>query len=425
MKKVLIVVALVAIAAVFWSIRGRFPLLRRSAGDTAATTQSSQPWPAASSETARGDVSLDLRRQQLTGVRTVKVTRGPIEQVLRVVGAVRYDETRQADVNVKVEGWIRDLYVDTTGQLVSRGQPLFTLYSPEIVTTENEYLLAMKTRDRLQQSELPDARQRADQLVASARQRLALWDLPADQIRALEDTHQPHDAVTFRSPASGYVIEKQAVKGLHVMPGQTLYKVTDLSVVWVEADVYETDLPLVHVGGRATITTDAYPDERVAGRVVYIYPSVSEQTRTTKVRYELPNRGGRLKPGMFANIELTCSALASGSKIPTDAVLDSGKEQIVFVAQGEGRFEPRTCQGRSAPCQRGSDRQRTQGGRDRRDRRNLLSRLRESVACVAPVVRAGAACRRRQPRRLPLRSRLRFGCSRIRRRWVRTSSRSR
>ena len=341
MKKALIVVVALAVAAaVWWSIRGRLPWLRRAPSNMPAMTQSSPPSTAPASETARGDVSLDLRRQQLTGVRTVKVARGPLEQLLRVVGAVRYDETRQADVNVKVEGWIRDLYVDTTGQLVTRGQPLFTLYSPEIVTTENEYLLAMRTRDRLQQSELPDARERADQLVASARQRLALWDLPAEQIRALEETHQPHDAVTFRSPASGYVIEKQAVKGLHVMPGQTLYKVTDLSVVWVDADVYETDLPLVRPGARAMITTEAYPDERVAGRVVYIYPSVSEQTRTTKVRVELPNRGGRLKPGMFANVELTSPA-GVGLKVPTNAVLDSGKEQIVFVAQGEGRFQPR------------------------------------------------------------------------------------
>jgi RND family efflux transporter MFP subunit len=253
---------------------------------------------------------------------------------------VRSDETRQAEINIKVEGWIRDLNVDYTGQPITRGQRLFTLYSPEILATENEYLVALRTRDRLRQSQLPDARERADQLVAAARDRLALWDLPPEEIRALDATHETHDSVTFRSPVAGYVTEKQAVKGLHVMPGQMLYKVTDLSVVWVEADVYETDLPLVRIGARATITTDAYPRERIAARVVYIYPSVSQETRTTKVRYELANRGGRLKPGMFANVELASSA-GVGLKVPTNAVLDSGREQIVFVAQSDGRFEPR------------------------------------------------------------------------------------
>jgi RND family efflux transporter MFP subunit len=257
-----------------------------------------------------------------------------------MVGAVRYDETRQAEINIKVEGWIRDLNVDYTGQSITRGQSLFTLYSPEILATENEYLVALRARDRLQQSQIQDARERADQLIAAARERLALWDLPPEEIRALDATHQTHDSVTFRSPVAGYVTEKQAVKGLHVMPGQMLYKVTDLSVVWVEADVYETDLPLVRIGARATMTTDAYPDERIAGRVIYINPAVSQETRTTKVRCEVPSRGGRLKPGMFANVELA-SSTGVGLKVPTNAVLDSGREQIVFVAQGEGRFEPR------------------------------------------------------------------------------------
>jgi Cu(I)/Ag(I) efflux system membrane fusion protein len=200
--------------------------------------------------------------------------------------------------------------------------------------------MAIKTRDLLRESQLPDARERADQLIASARQRLALWDLPSDEIQALEEKRQPSEAVTFRSPATGYVIEKQALKGLHVMPGQTLYKIADLSVVWVEADVYEGDLSLLRVGQRATVTLDAYPGERFMGRVLYIYPYVDEMTRTNTVRYEFPNRGGRLKPGMYANVELS---LPSGMAVlvPTDAVLDSGKEQIVFVAKGDGYFEPR------------------------------------------------------------------------------------
>ena len=294
----------------------------------------------ASEATPRGDVTIDPRRQQLIGVRTVAATRSTLSATIRTVGAVRYDETRQADVNLKVEGFIRDLFVDYTGQAITKGQPLFTLYSPDVLTTENEYLMAIKTRDLLRESQLPDARERADQMIASARQRLALWDVPSDEIRILEDKRQPSEAVTFRSPVTGFVVEKQAVKGFHVMPGQTLYKIADLSVVWVEADVYEADVSNLRVGQAATVTLDAYPGERFMGRVLYIYPYVDEKTRTNKVRYEFPNRGGRLKPGMYANVELSVPS-GMAVLVPTDAVLDSGKEQIVFVAKGDGYFEPR------------------------------------------------------------------------------------
>ena len=291
--------------------------------------------------TARGEVVIDARRQQLIGVRTTPVVRATLSQRIRTSGTVRDDETRLADVNVKVEGWIRDLFVNYTGQPVTRGQALFTLYSPELLATEQEFLLALRTRDQLQSSQIADARRSADELVASARQRLALWDLPPDEIRALEERRVPHEALTFRSPAGGVVVEKQAVKGMHVTAGQTLYKIADLSVVWVEADVYESELSLVGLGQRATVMLEAYPDQRFAGRVLYIYPTVDAQTRTAKVRYEFANRAGRLKPGMFATVEME-TGRGTGLVVPTDAVLDSGSEQIVFVAQGDGRFEPRT-----------------------------------------------------------------------------------
>jgi RND family efflux transporter MFP subunit len=338
---------LVALAVVLYAIRARNEK-RRTGGAQAAQPAAMKDMPMAGDHaqptspagTPRGDVTIDPRRQQLIGVRTVAATRSALSATIRTVGAVRYDETHLADVNLKVEGFIRDLFVDYTGQAITKGQPLFTLYSPDVLTTENEYLLAIKTRDLVQESQLPDARERADQLVASARQRLALWDLPSDEIRALEEKRQPSEAVTFRSPATGFVIEKQALKGLHVMPGQTLYKIADLSDVWVEADVYESDLSLLRVGQRATVTLDAYPGEQFAGRVLYIYPYVDEKTRTNKVRYEFPNPGGRLKPGMYANVELS---MPSGMSVlvPANAVLDSGKEQIVFVAKGDGYFEPR------------------------------------------------------------------------------------
>ena len=296
--------------------------------------------PGTSDATPRGPITIDARRQQLIGVRTVPAIRTAMTPMIRAVGSVRSAETAMADVNVKLDGWIRDLFVDYTGQAVAKGQPLFTLYSPDLLATETEYVLALKARDQLQQSDIPDAKTRADQLVVSARQRLALWDLTEAQLRALDDTREPASTVTFRSPVAGVVMEKTAVAGMHITSGQTLYKIADLSTVWVEADVYETDVPLVRVGDRATVTLDAYPGERFTGRVLYIYPYLDEKTRTNKVRYELANRGGRLKPGMFANIEM---ATVGGSAIviPGNALLDSGREQIVFVGQGDGYFEPR------------------------------------------------------------------------------------
>lgn len=327
-------------AAGGYATRGRW--LTRAAPSPPSSAESMRVDPPGTRDVRtppRGDVTLDLRRQQLIGVRTIAVSRAVLQEQIRALGTVRYDERRLTDVNVKIEGWIRDLYVDYTGQPISAGQPLFTLYSPELLTTENEYLLALAGRDRLQQSPVTDARDSADRLVASARQRLALWDVSADDIRAMDERRVPRDVVTFRSPAGGFVIEKQALKGLHVVPGQSLYKIADLSVVWVEADVYERDLSVIRVGQAATVTLDAYPNERRRGRVVYIYPTVDEKSRTTKVRYEFPNRTGRLKPGMFASVEIEAGT-ASGLAVPVDAVLDSGADQLVFVAQGDGHFAP-------------------------------------------------------------------------------------
>jgi RND family efflux transporter MFP subunit len=290
--------------------------------------------------TPRGDVTIDPRRQQLIGVRTVAVTRATMDQAVRTVGAIRYDETRLTDVNVKVDGWIRDLYVDSTGQRIEKGQPLFTLYSPDVLNAEREFLLALKMREQVQQAVIPEVLERADALIAAARQRLVLWDVPAEEIRALEEKREAPEAVVFRAPVSGVVVDKQAVKGLHIMSGQSLYKVVDLSSVWVEADVYENEISAVRVGDTASVVVDAYPHDKFTGRIVYIYPYLDDKTRTNKVRFELANRDGRLKPGMFANVELKTRGVAA-VMVPNDAVLDSGAEQVAFVSQGDGRFEPR------------------------------------------------------------------------------------
>src|SRR5213593_4000920 len=217
LKLVLVVAAvLAALGVALYAIRARNE--KSPTGATDASPSAPMPdtamtgdraHPTAPAGTPRGDVTIDPRRQQLIGVRTVPVKREAVDQTIRAVGLVRYDETRLADINLKVEGWIRDLYVDYTGQFVRKGQPLFTLYSPDLLTTENEYLLALKTRDQMQHSVIPDARQRADDLVASARQRLMLWDLPEETVRQLDETRRADSAVVFRAPVEGFVIEKQ------------------------------------------------------------------------------------------------------------------------------------------------------------------------------------------------------------------------
>ena len=337
-RTALIAILVVACAAgvVAYAFRSRIFRPRSTMPAAASPAPASAP----EAQTPRAAVDIDPRRQQMIGVRTVEAKRQPLSQTIRTVGVVKYDETRQADVNVKVEGWIRELFVDYTGQPVQRGQPLFTLYSPQVLTAESEYLLALKSRDQMQSSQIADARERADQLVTAARQRLSLWDVSAQDLAALDRDREPHGTITVHSPAAGFIVDKQAVQGMHMMPGQTLYKIADVSVVWVEADVYETEIALVRVGQAAAVTLEAFPGDRYLGRVVYIYPYVDEHTRTNKVRYELANRQGRLKPGMFANVEMNV-APCDGIVVPANAVLDSGKEQVVFVAQGSGRFEPR------------------------------------------------------------------------------------
>ena len=291
-------------------------------------------------EPPRGTVTIDPRRQQLIGVRTEAVRRESLAPEIRAVGTVLYNETRQVEVNTKVAGWIRDLFAGYTGKPVRAGEPLFTLYSPELLATQNEYLLAHRGHALGSGSDVQAVRTYSERLVDAARQRLLLWDVSPAEVHALEDTGEATGVVTFRSPASGVLVEKNAVEGMRVMAGEMLFRIADLSTVWVEADVYEQDLALVRVGQRAAVTLDAYPGETFNGRVAYIYPSLDEATRTARVRLELPNRDMRLRPGMYAQLALEGSA-ASGLTVPANAVLDSGTQQFVFVAEGDGVFTPR------------------------------------------------------------------------------------
>lgn len=316
----------------------------RAIAENPATSVVAPPEAAIGAE-PRGVLTLDGRRQQLIGVRTVLVTEDALTRTIRATGIVRFDESRWADVNIRAEGYIRKLYVERTGDTIRRGQPLLALYSPELATAQAEYVLALSNRDAVVArggtgTGAEIARDQADRLVSAARQRLDRWDLPAAHVTELEKQKQVPPVVTFPSPASGVVMEKRAVEGMRVMPGESLYRVVDTSEVWIEADVYEADIAAVKLGQPARVTVEALPGETFTGRVTWVAPTLDETARTARARVQLPNRGGRLKPGMFAQVQLE-STLARGTVVPADALLDTGQKQFVFVTDGAGFFEPR------------------------------------------------------------------------------------
>lgn len=288
----------------------------------------------------RAAVTLDTRRQQLIGVRTSRAQRVMVRSEVRAVGSVRYDETRQTDINVRVEGWIRNLQADSTGKIVRAGEPLFALYSPELIATQEELLLAVRGQTTAVGGQMIEVHEYSTKLVEAALERLRRLGMPQEELDALERRGVAFETVAVRSPVSGVIVDKVAVEGMHVTAGQTLLRIADPSTVWVEADVYERDLAAVRVGQQATVTLDAYQGQPLVGRVTYMAPTVEEQTRTVKVRLQFPNPRGQLKPGMYANVQVTGAATAALT-VPADAVLDSGMEQVVFVALGDGYFEPR------------------------------------------------------------------------------------
>jgi len=289
---------------------------------------------------ARQAVVLDDRRQQLAGIRTEPVRHATLMRTVRGTGAVVINETTVTDVNLKLDGWIRDLFVNYTGQEVTKGQPLFTLYSQELIGAQLQYLAALRSLQQLTPAQAAD-REYQERLIETPRQRLLYWDVPQDQIKALEEAGRALEAVTFRSPAAGVVIEKAATKGMHVESGATLYKLADTSVMWIEAAFNVRDGTQLRQGQRAAITIDPQRAEKLTGRIVDIYPILSEPSRSVRVRLEVANRRGDLKAGMFATVEVAVEP-TEGLLVSEDAVIDSGRQQTVFVATGNGRFEPRT-----------------------------------------------------------------------------------
>ena len=316
-------------------------------------------------EASAPPVALSAAAIRATGVATAPVVRQPLRHEIRAVGEIAADETRLERVAARVAGRVEKLWANFTGQPVRRGAPLYSLYSPELVATEREYLLAVENRKRLATAS-PEAARSAESLVEAARDRLRLWGISNDQIRALERTGRPELALTFRSPVSGVVLQKSVVEGQYVTEGAELYLLADLSSVWMVASVYEFELGRIRPGQDVVATVSAFPGRELHGKIVFIEPVLDPETRTARVRAVLPNPSGELKPGMFADARLSVE-LPDRLSIPKSAAIDTGARQVVYVESSPGSFTPRA----------------VKLGATAGDRREVLSGLREGEKVVA------------------------------------------
>ena len=310
------------------------------------TTPATQPEKTVKSATQEDPptVEIPLDKQQLIGVKTSVVSLRPMQKVIRTVGRVEIDEKRLATVNTKYEGWIEKLYADYTGKHIKAGEPLAEIYSPELYATQQEFvnlLIWAKQGREIKNDTIGKMLSKdADSLLDAARQRLKLWDISDEQIKKIEETGKPVRTLTIYSPVDGHITQKNVVQGMRVMPGEKLFDITDLSSVWITADIYEYELPLINIGQTATISLSYIPNKEFTSKIDFIYPVLSGDTRTAKVRFSIPNAEGLLKPQMYTDVIIK-SKLQKRLIIPEDAVIDSGTRQIVYIDKGEGYFEPR------------------------------------------------------------------------------------
>ncbi|MBI3939420.1 MAG: efflux RND transporter periplasmic adaptor subunit [Acidobacteria bacterium] len=287
-----------------------------------------------------GGFRIPTGKQQLMGVRYGAVAHTAVTKVLRAVGRVAYDETKIVRVHSKIDGWIENVHVDFAGKLVSQGQPLVDIYSPALLSTQQEYLLAAKARDRLASSAFAEISSGALSLYESSRKRLLLWDIDEKTIDEIEETGEPRKVLTLYAPTGGFVLTRNAYPRQRITPETELYALADLSNVWVLADIYEYELELIHLGQKAQLELSYFPDRQFEGIVDYIFPELDANTRTLKVRIQVPNPRYLLKPDMYANATLQFT-YGIQTVVPVEAVLNSGEEQTVFVAHKNGFFEPR------------------------------------------------------------------------------------
>lgn len=291
----------------------------------------------------QGAFQISSEKQQLIGVQYGETAYKSVSKILRAAGRLAYDETKIARIHPKFEGWIEQVWVDFTGKLVEKGQPLISIYSPELLQTQQEFLLARRGREELAESTFRGAINASESLYQAARKRLELWDVTESQIAELEKAGKPTKTLTLYAPTDGFVLTRNAFPKQRITPETELYSIADLSTIWVLADIYEYEAPEIKVGQQATVTLSYFPGRAYRGTVAFIYPQLDNVTRTLKVRVEISNPGYTLKPDMFANVELTVG-YGKHVIVPQEAVMDSGAEQMVFVAHKDGYFEPRKVQ---------------------------------------------------------------------------------
>ncbi|MFZ2301802.1 MAG: efflux RND transporter periplasmic adaptor subunit [Gallionella sp.] len=293
--------------------------------------------------TTSGQVKISIEKVQKLGVKTEQAAMRMLDKTVRAVGRVEVDERHIHNIAPKFEGWIEKLHVKTTGEPVKKGQALFDIYSPELVSAQREYAIAMQGVAALKDADA-DTRQSMQRLAEASLLRLKNWDISEQQVKDLVSSGTTKRSVTFHAfhtPVNGIVLEKKALEGMRFMPGEVLYQIADLSSVWVIADVFEQNIELVRAGSKAKIKLDAYPDMPFTGVVSLVYPTLNAATRTVPVRIEIANPKGLLKPAMFANVEIPVGGKDEVLTVPASAVIDSGTRQIILVQLEPGRFDPR------------------------------------------------------------------------------------
>jgi Cu(I)/Ag(I) efflux system membrane fusion protein len=288
-----------------------------------------------------GTVKIDPVTTQSIGVRTAKAEQRAMSRDIRTVGRIDYDEGKIVRLHPKTEGWIEELFIDETGQSISADEILLNIYSPQLVSSQQEYLLALTNLDKLERSSFPDVREGAKELMENTLTRLQMLDVPEHQIKDLKRTRAVKKHLHIHSPAAGTVINVGARRGQYVTPSTELYFIADLSHVWVFVDVFEEELPWVRVGDSAEMRIQGIPGKAFAGKLTYIYPYAERETRTVKARLEFPNEAGELKPDMFADVTIRAQPKAGVVAVPSEAVVRSGLREKVFLVLAAGKFEPR------------------------------------------------------------------------------------
>src|SRR6266481_6070967 len=341
------VVLIGVLAGIWWSARRsaakQHPATPVSNPVTQPVQNSSSGSAPPSKATPLAPIQLSVERLQSIGVKLGVVERKPVDDEIRATGTVAIDEARLSYVQTRISGHIEKVFADATYQYVKKGQPLFTIHSPELVTAEREYLLAKQNAKNLSQSTIPGVASGVSSLLESSRERLAQWDIPQREIARLETTGQVEETLEINSPVSGYITERNALPNLMVQPDTRLYTVADLSTIWVLAQVFQNDLGRVKVGAPAYLTVDSYPGREFRGKVDFIYPDIDMTTRTARARLVFSNPHLTLSPGMFVNVRLEVN-LGKQLAIPVSGVLQSGSRQIVFVDRASGYLEPREVQ---------------------------------------------------------------------------------